>query len=236
MGIVATIGVNASLSDSATGLNVTGIGSAVLNIASSLGVEDVLLPANTVNQVLPLPVGLSAAQFVYVGAVSIPDLQIVDGSMTQGTSTSGSSPAVSVLGTDTLVLNLNGDGARTITLAANTTGAAIAADIQAKVRALAAVSPVKQLAYNGFTAVYNGSNLYVLTSGIFGAGSSVVVTAGTVAASLKLGTGNGGTEAAGAGGASQQVPLGAGTVLYNVSGTVQVCTSAGGALQFAIGG
>lgn len=235
MSIVATIGVNAALSDSATGLNVVGIGSVVLNISSSLGVEDVLLPPNTLNQPLPLPVGLTAAQFVFVGAVSIPDLQIVDGSMTAGTSTSASSAGTSVFVNDTIILNVDGDGVKTILLAANTTGVAIAADIQAKVRALAATSPVKQLAYNGFTTVFTGGQ-YVLTSGIFGSGSTVVVSGGTTAVNLKLGVSNGGTEAAGAGSASQQLPMGAATVLYNLASPVMVSTAAGGLLQFSIGG
>jgi len=95
----------------------------------------------------------------------------------------------------TLTLNINGDGAQTITLGANASGAAVAADIQAKVRALTAFTPSNQLAYDDFTAVY--STVYTLTSGLDGTGSSVVVSGGTAAVSLKLGTGNGGTELSG---------------------------------------
>lgn len=234
MAITATIGVNANLADSATGLNVTGTGSAFLNISAALGVQDVTLPAGTLNQLLPLPLGLTAAQFVFVAATACPDLQLTLPGMTYGTSTSGASAGITTLATDTLILNLDGDGAQTITFAANTTGAGVAADLQAKVRALAALKPVNALAYAGFTAVYTGGQ-YVLTSGVLGTGSSVVVTGGTAAAGLKLGTGNGGTEVVGSGGVSQQIPLQAGTVVYNTSG-VYITSAAGGAIQFAVGG
>lgn len=115
---------------------------------------------------------------------------------TFGTSVSGATPATATTSGDTLILNLNGDGAKTIILATSGSGAAVAADIQAKVRALLANSPVNQVAYDGFTAVY--TTVYTLTSGTLGTGSSVVVTGGTAAAALKLGVANGGTEVAGA--------------------------------------
>jgi hypothetical protein len=224
------------MSDSATGLNVIGIGSSVLNIASSLGVEDVVLAPGTSNLALPFPLGLSSAQFVFVNSVSVPDLQVTQAGMTQGTSQSAGGPGISVSAGQTLTLNIDGDGAQTILLATNTTGAAIAADIQAKVRALAALNAVNQLAYNGFTATFTVGNLYVLASGLVGTGSSVVVSGGTAQSVLKLGATYSGPEVAGSGGYSEQLPVGAATVKYNRITPVLVSSSAGGVIQFACGG
>lgn len=94
-------------------------------------------------------------------------------------------------------ISINADGFQTVHLTSSTTGAETAGDIQAKVRALTANSPSNQAAFDNFTAVYTGGPNYVLTSGVGGAGSSVVVIDAVVddiAASLKLGVPNGGTE------------------------------------------
>ena len=117
---------------------------------------------------------------------------------TAGSSVSAATPATTT-GAGNIQVNLNGDGAQTIALGANVTGLLIAADIQAKVRALTAVTPANQAAYTSFTAVY-ASTLYTLTSGTLGTSSTAVVTDGAtsdVAAGLSLGVPNGGTEAAG---------------------------------------
>ena len=114
-----------------------------------------------------------------------------------GTSTSDASPSTSILAGN-IKVNLDGDGDQAVALDVHVTGAAIAADIQAKVRALTAVTAENQAAYAGFTAVYGTA--YVLSSGTTGASSSVVVTDGAStdrAAELKIGVANGGTEVAG---------------------------------------
>ncbi len=114
---------------------------------------------------------------------------------TAGTSVSAAAPATATTAGDTLTLALNGEIAQTITLATSASGAAVAADIQAKVRALTAASAANQAAYTAFTCVFTA--VYTLTSGLPGAGSAVVVSAGTAAVPLKLGLGNAGSEAAG---------------------------------------
>jgi phage tail sheath protein FI len=94
-------------------------------------------------------------------------------------------------------INLNNDGPREITLTpAATSGAAIAAEIQTAVRALAANTAANQPAYTAFTATFEtpaapAAPFYRLTSGTTGAGSSVVVTDAVAAAtsiSLPAGT------------------------------------------------
>ena len=100
---------------------------------------------------------------------------------------SGSSAGTSVSAGTTLTINLDSDGAQTITLAANSTGAAIAADIQSKVRALTAATASNQPAYDNFTCTYNSvTGTYKLVSGTNTSSSSVSVTGGTAQSTLKL--------------------------------------------------
>jgi phage tail sheath protein FI len=110
-----------------------------------------------------------------------------------------------------LSINLNGDGAREITLPSEAdNGAAIAGAIQAAVRGLVANAPTNQSAYSGFTATFEtppapAAPFFLLTSGQPGANSSVVVTNATVPAGngatlLGLGAAHGGTETAGTAG------------------------------------
>jgi phage tail sheath protein FI len=78
-----------------------------------------------------------------------------------------------------LAINLNGDGAKEITLPATpSTGPDVAAAIQTAVRALTATSPANQAAYDGFTATFDpaAGGAYVLTSGTLGTTSTVSVT------------------------------------------------------------
>ncbi|TAJ26182.1 MAG: flagellar hook-basal body complex protein, partial [Nitrospirae bacterium] len=65
-------------------------------------------------------------------------------------------------------INLNGDGAKTVTVAGGLTGSALASAIQTAVRALTATDPFKQAAYNNFTASVSSSNFFTFTSGITG--------------------------------------------------------------------
>lgn len=111
----------------------------------------------------------------------------------RGYSWSGIDAATSVNEGQTVVVNLDGDGARTITLAANSTGATIAADINSKVRALTAIVPAKQTSYDYFRCVYHGTQYGLLVPDTSDT-ATVVVTGGTAAAALKLGVANGGTE------------------------------------------
>jgi len=115
-----------------------------------------------------------------------------------GQSLSAAYAATTVSSGVTLLLNIDGDGIKTITLGTDTSGNAIAADIQAKVRALTATNPSLQASYNNFTAVFSPTlATYQLLSGSTGYLSSVVVSGGTAAASLLLGLAHGGYEARG---------------------------------------
>ncbi|HKY35557.1 MAG TPA: phage tail sheath subtilisin-like domain-containing protein [Polyangiaceae bacterium] len=97
---------------------------------------------------------------------------------TSGTSESGATPALNPpADRRRLVINLDGDGPREITVpgAANT-GPAVAQGIRDAVRALVANDALRQPAYDDFTCEVNGSGNYLLTSGTVGPTSSVVVT------------------------------------------------------------
>jgi phage tail sheath protein FI len=125
-------------------------------------------------------------------------------STAKGTSTSGASPALALPAEQRkLVINLNGDGPRTITLEGTTlaTGNDIAGAIEDAVQALAPLrSTTLADTYGLFSATFSGG-VYVLASGVAGKRSSVVVTAPpseSAAAALKLGLNNGGIEATGA--------------------------------------
>jgi hypothetical protein len=110
------------------------------------------------------------------------------------TSVSGDLAALvwtTVLAGMTLALNIDNLGAKTITLGAAPggtfdSGGEVAAEIQARVRALGD-------AYTTFTCAF-AANALTLTSGSDSAASSVVVRPGTLATLLKLGKSAGGTE------------------------------------------
>jgi uncharacterized phage protein gp47/JayE len=122
----------------------------------------------------------------------------------QGRSVSAAAPGTALTGgsNDQVQLNLDGDGLRTVTLGTQTTGAGIASTLQTLVRALTAVSPVKQPAYAGFRSDYGTvtPGLYTLRSGTTGPTSSVVVTPAlthNASVTLKLGVAQGGSETPG---------------------------------------
>jgi len=105
---------------------------------------------------------------------------------------SGASAASSTTAGDTLIINIDSDGAQTITLATSATGAAVAADIQAKVQALTAATSSNQGAYDSFTCTYNvGAGSYKLVSGSNSSSSVAAVSGGTAQAALKLSTATG---------------------------------------------
>ena len=92
-----------------------------------------------------------------------------------------------------LTLNVDGLGARTITLGPPTGGSyststKVRDELQARIRALGA-----ETAYASFTVSF-AANKLTLTSGTQGGSSSVVVRPGELATLLKLGSANGGSE------------------------------------------
>jgi phage tail sheath protein FI len=127
-----------------------------------------------------------------------------DDSTIAGKSVSGGSPQTTLpAGRRKLVINVNGDGPQTVTLAgAVTTGVEIAASIQGAVQALAPLrSSTDPNALKNFTAGF-AAGVYTLTSGTTGKASSVEVSdaaaAENIAGLLKLGRTNSGTEDSGA--------------------------------------
>jgi len=155
---------------------------------------------------------------------------------TFGTSVSAS-PATIVSG-GTLTLNLNGDGVQIITLGTDATGAAIAADIQARVRALTAHTGGNQPAYNNFTATYDeDTGLYTLTSGTTGTGSSVVITGASEAIKLLLGTARGGIEISGmgSGAIAPGAPNLAAAAIFAVLGSSTVTNTGSSVLTGSLG-
>lgn len=102
---------------------------------------------------------------------------------TAGTSRSAGNPQINPPAESRLLtVNLDGDGPRQVAIPpAASTGAAVAAAIQAAVRALTALTAANQPAYAGFTCTFQtpaapAASFYLLTSGTTGPGSRVVVT------------------------------------------------------------
>jgi phage tail sheath protein FI len=116
---------------------------------------------------------------------------------TSGISRSADNPATTLPGDSrVIVLNLDGDGPRPITIPTSAaTGADIASGIQAAIRALTATTAGNQPAYTNFTCTFEtpaspALPFYRLTSGTSGVNSSVVVTdALTPSAGISLGAG-----------------------------------------------
>jgi len=156
-------------------------------------IDDSALPAPQVVQAT-LADG-TAVLYRSVGDMALlPSGRSVSGALPATTLTSGSN--------DHLALNLDGDGVRTPTLGTQTTGAGVAAAIQAAVRALTANNASHQTAYSQFRCDFGVTTAgrYTLRSGTAGPSSAVVVSvAGTsdASAALKLGVAQGGTEQAG---------------------------------------
>ena len=129
-----------------------------------------------------------------------------------GRSVSGPSAGTTLTSSvnDRLAVNLDGDGVRTVLLGTQGSATQVASALQAAVRALTALDPVHQGAYNAFRCDFGvtTAGAYTLRSGLAGPTSSVVVTpaAGADASGvLKLGLTRGGQERMGA--ASVDVPV-----------------------------
>lgn len=108
---------------------------------------------------------------------------------TGGASKSGDNPSTNPPADQRkFLINLDGDGAQEVTISPTaTTGADVAASIQAAVRALRASTATHQAAYDKFTCVFTAPN-YILTSGSQGPTSTVAVTNST-ATGIRLAAG-----------------------------------------------
>jgi flagellar hook protein FlgE len=93
---------------------------------------------------------------------------------------SAASTTTTAAGNNSFTINLNGDGAQTITVANGLTGSTLATAIQNAVRALVPNDPFKGAAYAGFTASVNASNTFTFTSGMTGTTNNSTTGTGTV--------------------------------------------------------
>jgi flagellar hook protein FlgE len=94
----------------------------------------------------------------------------------------GSAPSATTSAAGNLSFNidLNGDGAQTVTVAAGSTGDALATLIQNAVRGLTPADPFKAAAYSGFTALVTASGTFTFTSGLAGKTDNSTTGTGTV--------------------------------------------------------
>jgi flagellar hook protein FlgE len=93
---------------------------------------------------------------------------------------SAASTTTTAAGNNSFIVNLNGDGNRTITVANGLTGSALATAIQNAVRALVPNDPFKSAAYTGFTASVNATDIYTFSSGLTGTTNNSTTGTGTV--------------------------------------------------------
>jgi flagellar hook protein FlgE len=93
---------------------------------------------------------------------------------------SSASATTTAAGNNSFTINLNGDGAQTITVANGLTGSALATAIQNAVRALVPNDPFKGAAYAEFTASVNASNTFTFASGMTGTTNNSTTGTGTV--------------------------------------------------------
>jgi flagellar hook protein FlgE len=83
------------------------------------------------------------------------------------------SATTSAAGNNSFNIDLNGDGAQVVTVANGLTTTGLASAIQTAVRALSAVDPFKQAAYDGFTATYDiNTQKFTFNSGLTGVPNS----------------------------------------------------------------
>jgi flagellar hook protein FlgE len=107
---------------------------------------------------------------------------------------SAASATTSAANNNSFNINLNGDGAKVVTVANGLTGAALASAIQTAVRALTPTDAFRAAAYTNFTADFDATTTkYTFTSGMNGVPNNgtgtIVVTANgadTLAANLNL--------------------------------------------------
>jgi flagellar hook protein FlgE len=93
---------------------------------------------------------------------------------------SAASVTTTAAGNNAFTINLNGDGAQTVTVANGLTGSALASAIQSAVRGLTAANPYLQSAYDGFEATVGASNIFTFRSGISGTTNDAATNTGAV--------------------------------------------------------
>ena len=93
---------------------------------------------------------------------------------------SAASVTTTAAGNNSFTINLNGDGAQTVTVANGLTGSALASAIQSAVRGLTAANPYLQSAYDGFEATVGASNIFTFRSGISGTTNDAATNTGAV--------------------------------------------------------
>lgn len=93
---------------------------------------------------------------------------------------SAASVTTSAAGNNSFTINLNGDGAQTVTVANGLTGSALAGAIQSAVRGLTAANPYLQSAYDEFDATVGASNIFTFRSGISGTTNDAATNTGAV--------------------------------------------------------
>ncbi len=137
-------------------------------ITGSIG--DVALPSTTAS---PNPTSLA---FLAANLNSADPITGVRGNVVG----SAASATTTAAGNLSFNINLNGDGAQTVTVAAGLTGASLATAIQNAVRALAPADPFRSAAYTGFTASVNAAGFFTLTSGLAGVTNNSTASTGAV--------------------------------------------------------
>jgi uncharacterized phage protein gp47/JayE len=165
----------------------------VLFTKTPLWVDDITLPAPQVVQATLLD-GTVVLYRSLGDHVLLPSGRSVSGPAPGTVLTAGVNDGVS--------LSLDGDGIQNVTLGAQSSPVAIAAAMQAAVRALTPINPARQPAYTTFRCDYGGTTAgrYTLRSGTAGPSSSVVVSVAPshdASHTLKLGLSQGGEEQAG---------------------------------------
>jgi flagellar hook protein FlgE len=93
---------------------------------------------------------------------------------------SAASATTTAAGNLSFNINLNGDGAQTVTVAAGLTGAGLATAIQNAVRALTPTDPFRTAAYTGFTASVNAGGFFTFASGLAGVTNNTTASTGAV--------------------------------------------------------
>ena len=93
---------------------------------------------------------------------------------------SAASATTSAVGNLSFNINLNGDGAQAVTVAAGLTGASLATAIQNAVRSLTPADPFRTAAYTGFTASVNAAGFFTFTSGLAGVTNNTTAGTGAV--------------------------------------------------------
>lgn len=145
-------------------------------ITGSIG--DISLPSTTASP------NATALGFLAANLNSSTAITGVKGMLVASAAPSGLPTAA---GNNAFSLNLNGDGAQTVTVANGLSGATLATAIQNAVRALTPNDPYRAAAYSGFTAAVSAGGLFTFTSGMAGVTDNTTASAGTVVVTAPAG-------------------------------------------------